>query len=150
PERHHAVLGPLAATHMDELLLEVHVAQIEAHSLGAAEAGGVDELDERSVPKRERPLALERRQLALDLRGTRRIRQPPPTSRREARIRHAGGAERMAQERPDGRELARDRRGSELAAPAPGRAEFPGVRDQRPHIDVAERRSLLVEPAAKL
>ena len=44
-ERHDAVLRALAAAHVDELLLEVDVAEVESDRLGAAEPGRVDELD---------------------------------------------------------------------------------------------------------
>jgi hypothetical protein len=39
------------------LLLEVDVGEVETDRLGATEAGGVDELDERAVPEGERPFA---------------------------------------------------------------------------------------------
>src|SRR4051812_13522535 len=53
-QRHDAVLAALAFAHVDELLLEVDVAEIEMHRLGAAQPGGVDELDEGAVAERER------------------------------------------------------------------------------------------------
>ena len=58
-ERHRPLLAALAAdVHL--LLLEVDVGEIQADGLGAAEAGGVDELDERAVPDGDRPVVAER------------------------------------------------------------------------------------------
>ena len=60
-ERDDAVLAALAVAHVDELLLEVDVPEVEADRFGAAQAGRVDELDQRAVAARERLLAGERR-----------------------------------------------------------------------------------------
>jgi hypothetical protein len=73
-ERDDAFLSSFAA-HVHELLLEVDVAEVEADSLRTAQAGGVDELDERTVPQRERPVAFELRERAVDLGGPGRIGQ---------------------------------------------------------------------------
>jgi hypothetical protein len=59
---------------VDELLLEVDVREVEAHRLGAAQPGGVDELDERAVPQRDRPFSFERVEGALDLRSRGSVR----------------------------------------------------------------------------
>src|SRR5881275_1468324 len=59
-EGDHAVLAALAVADVHELLLEVDVAEIERDRFRAAQAGGVDELDERAVPQRERAVTLER------------------------------------------------------------------------------------------
>src|SRR5437764_14623425 len=54
-----AILVAFAMADVHELLLEVDVAEIEADGLGAPEACGVDELDERAVPDRQRAVAVE-------------------------------------------------------------------------------------------
>ena len=118
-ERHDAVLAALAAADVHELLLEVDVAEVEPDRLGAAEARGVDELDERAVAQRERALALEGGELPVDLTACGASGSRAAAPRREARVGDAGRAERVAQERADGRQLARDRRRSELAAGPP-------------------------------
>ena len=59
---------------------------------------------------------------AVDLGLLRRVGQPARAARRERDLGHARRAEREAQQRADGREPARDRRGRELAA-GPGAAE---------------------------
>jgi hypothetical protein len=59
---------------VDEFLLEVDVAEIEADRLHAAQACGVDELDERTVAQGERPVALQPRQQRVDFHGPGRIR----------------------------------------------------------------------------
>ena len=99
---------------MHELLLEVDVAEVEADSLGAAQPGGVDELDERAVPQRDRSFALERGERALDLGGRRRVGQAPRAARAEARVGHALGPERMSEEGAHRGELPADRRRREL------------------------------------
>ena len=72
-ERHDPLLAALAA-HVEELLLEVDVAEVEPDGLGAAQAGRVDELDERAVAEPERAVAarsaVEQR---VDLGGLRRV-----------------------------------------------------------------------------
>ena len=80
-ERHDALLAALAVAHVDELLLEVDVGEIEPDGLGAAQAGGVDELDERAVAQRDRPFALERGELLVELDAARR----PPAGARPRR-----------------------------------------------------------------
>jgi len=47
---------------------------LEADGLGAAQAGGVDELDEGPVAQRERAVPRELRQRGLDLRGLGTVR----------------------------------------------------------------------------
>jgi integrase len=66
-QRDDALLATLAAADVHELLLEVDVPEVEADRFRAAQARRVDELDERAVPQRNRPLALERRERLLDL-----------------------------------------------------------------------------------
>src|SRR5581483_7641661 len=149
-ERHHPVLRALAAPHVDELLLEVDVAEVETDGLRAPEPRGVHELDERAVPERERALALERLQLALDLLRPRRVRQPPRPPRSDPRVGDARGAERVSQERPHGRELPRDGGGGELAAAAARGAEVARELDEDAHVDVVELRPARLEPRAEL
>src|SRR5258708_33087537 len=65
-ERDDALLAALAA-HVDELLLEVDIGEVETDGLRAPQAGGVDELDERAIAKRERAVAGECVRRLLDL-----------------------------------------------------------------------------------
>jgi len=80
-ERHRALLAALAAD-VDELLLEVHVLEVEADRLGAAQAGRVDQLDERAVPEAERAFAAKLLQQRIDLAGLRSRRQAARALRR--------------------------------------------------------------------
>ena len=82
---------------MDELLVEVHVLEVEPDRLGAAQAGGVDELDEGAVPQAERAVALDAVEQLVHLVGLRRDRQPARPLGRERRIRDARRPERGAQ-----------------------------------------------------
>src|SRR4029079_3901325 len=86
-ERDDALLRPLPVPDVDVLLLEVDVAEVEPHGLGAAQPGRVDELDERAVPERERIAAhgAESVEQLVDLDRLRRVRQPPPAPRRKRR-----------------------------------------------------------------
>src|SRR5205814_10641389 len=65
-ERDDPLLASLAA-HVHGLLLDVDVREVQAHGLRAAYAGGVDELDERAVPSRDRPVAVQVVDDGLDL-----------------------------------------------------------------------------------
>ena len=78
-DRHEPLLAALA-THVHLLPIEVDVGEIEPDGLRRAEATRVDELDERSVPERERVVAGEPVDRALDLAQARRLGQParPP------------------------------------------------------------------------
>ena len=105
-ERDDAILAALAAANVHVLLLEVYVAEIETDSLGAAQAGRVDELDERAVPEREWALALERCKLLFDFGTAWRIGEPTASPRRQPRVRHTRGAERVPQKRAHCRELS--------------------------------------------
>ena len=151
-ERHDALLAALAAADVHELLLEVDVAEVEADRLGAAEPGGVDELDERAVPQRDRAVALERLERALDLGGRGSVGQAPRASRREACVGHALRPERMPEEGAHGGQLAADRRRGELpAAVPPPRAAEPGdVVGEDADVDRVEARASPVEPVAEL
>ena len=83
---------------MHELLLEVDVSKIESDRLRTAEPGGVDELDERLVAKREWPFAGERVDEAFDLAQLRRVGQPARTLRCERSVGHVFGAKRIPEE----------------------------------------------------
>jgi len=97
-ERHHPVLAALSEPHVDELLLEVDVAEIEPDRLGAAEPRRVHELDERPVAERERAVAVERVDDLFDLALLRRIGQATGPPRCERPVGHALRAECMAKE----------------------------------------------------
>src|SRR6185503_2225395 len=81
-ERHRPFFPTLAAN-VDELLVEVDVLEIEPDRLGAAQAGGVDELDEGTVAQAERPVALDAVEQRVDLAGLRRDRKAARPLRRE-------------------------------------------------------------------
>ena len=78
-ERDDPVLRALAVADVDVLLLEVDVAEIEPDRLGAAQAGRVDELEQRAVADPERdlrsPSASAR--IASTSSDLRRVGQPP-------------------------------------------------------------------------
>ena len=141
-ERHDALLVALAV-HAHELLLEVDVGEVEEHRLARAQPRRVDELEQRAVAERKRPVALERVEQRLDVLRHRRVRQSPHAPRRERSLGHARRAERVAQERADRGELARDRRRRELAPVAP---ELRCVVGERACVDVVERGAALAEP----
>ena len=116
-ERHDALLAALAA-HAHELLVEVHVAEIEADGLGAAQPAGVRQLDERPVAQRQRPGPREPVEQLLHLVELRRLRQAARAARGESALGHARRAERRAQEGANGGESPPDRRGREPVARA--------------------------------
>ena len=120
-ERDEPLLAALAA-HVDVLPVEVDVTEIERDRLGRAKPARVDELDERGVPERERrcPLRWRGRRSARPRRG-RRLREPARPPRRERGLGHARRPERVADERSDCGEPARDRRRRE---PAPGASQL--------------------------
>ncbi len=105
-ERDDAILAALAVANVHVFLLEVDVGEIETDSLGAAQAGRVDELDERAVPECEWAFALERCKLLFDFGTAWSIGQPTASARRQPRIRDARGAQRVAEERAHRRELS--------------------------------------------
>src|SRR5262249_53955639 len=115
-ERDDAVLAALAFTHVHQALLEVDVAEVEPDRLGAAEAGGVDELDERAVAHCQRIVPCESVDDLLDLSNLWRVGQPAGTLRRETRVGHVLRPEGMPQQRAHGNELAPDRRRRETSA----------------------------------
>ena len=62
---------------MDELLLEVDVAEIEPDRLRAPQPGRVDELDKRAVSQPEGLAVVELVDDRLHLGQIRRVREPP-------------------------------------------------------------------------
>ena len=145
-ERHDALLRALAA-HPHELLVEVDVAEVETDRLGAPEAGGVDELEDRPVAERERAVAGESLDEVLDLLLLRRLRQPLGQAWRQRRVRHAGRPEGEAQERADGRDPARDRRRRE---PRPAPVEPGHVVGEDADVDLVDRRVSRVQPVGEM
>src|SRR5437016_832129 len=98
PQRNDAILRALAGADVDELLLEVDVAEVEADRFGAPEPGRVDELHERAVAQPERRCGIEPVDDSVDLTRLRRLRKAPPALRGEARIGHGLRPEREAEE----------------------------------------------------
>src|SRR5665213_91801 len=93
-----ALLAALAVPDVDELLLEVDVCEVEADGFRAPQAGRVHELDEGAVPQVERPFALERGELLVEVGAARRLGKAPHATGRDARVGYPGGAEGVAQE----------------------------------------------------
>src|SRR2546421_6219798 len=145
-QRHDPLLVALAPD-AEELLLEVDVDQVEVDGLLRAQAGGVDELHERAVPDGERPVARERLELAVDLLGPQRVRKATRPTRREGRVGHTLGAERVTQEGPYRSELAADRR---RGKPPRSASQFRRVVGEAADVDVLEPRSALPQPGAEL
>ena len=75
PERHGSLLAALAAD-VEQLLLEVDVAEVEVDRLAAPQPRRVDELDQGTVATASRALAVERFEDAVDLVGLRRVGKP--------------------------------------------------------------------------
>ena len=134
---------------MHELLLEVDVAEVEAHRLGAAEAGRVDELHEGAVTQRDRALSLESLERALDLRGGGSVGQASRPPRREPGVGDALRPERVPEKSAHGGQLAADRGRGELAA-APTAAEPGDVVGEHADVDVVELGAAVLEPGAEL
>jgi hypothetical protein len=101
----------LAALPADEhcLLLEVDVGQGEVDRLLRPQTRGVDELHERAVAEREGTVPIQRLDQRIRFLRLRRMRQPPAPAAGKRKLRYAGRPERRAEERPDSRELARQR-----------------------------------------
>ena len=133
---------------MDELLLEVDVAQVEPDRLRAPQSGRVHELDERLVAERERAVPLERVDDLLDLALLRRVGQPARPSRCERTVGHPFRAERMAKKRPHRRQLPSDRRRGEPSARA-RTAELGHPVGEDSHIHVLDR-AVRAEPDREL
>src|SRR5207245_1485611 len=98
-ERHDPVLAALAVANVYVLLLEVEVDEVEPDRLGAAQACGVHELDERAVPQRKRAVAFERGELLVDVGAARGVGQTAASARGEPRVGNAGSAECVTEER---------------------------------------------------
>jgi len=75
-ERENAVLAALAVN-VHDLALEVDVAEVEHHGLGAAQPGRVEELEERAVAQREGRPSLDSLEQLLDLGRLRDVGKPP-------------------------------------------------------------------------
>ena len=135
-ERDEPLLAALSP-HLDLLALQIDVTEIETDRFGRAQAAGVDELDERRVPERERRIAVGRCDRLLDLGDSRGLRQTAPPPGRQGRLRHPRRPERVADEGPHRRQPPRDRRGSQ---PASRPAELGGVRREGADVEVVERR----------
>ncbi len=145
-ERHDALLAAFAP-HVDVLLLEVDVLEVEADGLGAPQSARIDELDEGAVPERKRLVALERSERFVDLVCARWIRQTPGAPGCERRIRDARRAHRETEEGPHRCDSTRDRRRREST---PGPTEVGGVRRQLADADVAEQDVPLLEPGGEV
>ena len=147
PERNDAVLAAFAAADVDELLLEVHVVEVEPDGLGASQTGRVDELHERAVSQRERVVALEGREQLLDLGGAGRVRKSPRPARRDRRVRYASRAESETQERPNSGETPRHARRCEAGA----RSSEPGcVIGKLAHSELVDAQTSHLEPAREV
>ena len=88
PERHDPLFAALAV-HADGLLLEVDVGQVEADRFGAAQAGGVHQLDQRPVAERQRFVTFERLDDCVDLVAAGSVREAAVPARRERDVRDA-------------------------------------------------------------
>ena len=96
-ERDDAVLRALAVADVDELLLEVDVAEVEPDRLRAAQPGRVDELDQRAVAEsRAAPSLGEPGDDRVDLARLRRVGKParPPRARAGRRATRSAPSEK--------------------------------------------------------
>jgi hypothetical protein len=148
-EGHDALLAALGAADVYELLVEVDVGEVEPHRFCAAQAGGVDELDERAVSQRDRTVSLERLEHALDLGSGGGVGKAARAARREPGVGDAVRPERMPEKGTHRGQLAADRGRREL--PSASRATEPGdVVGEDADVDVVESRAALLEPGAEL
>ncbi len=147
-ERHDSILAAFSESHVDELLLEVDVAEVEPDRLRASEPRRVHELDERLVAERKRAVPLEPVDDLLDLALLRRIGQPARTSRGERTVGHPFRSEHMAEKRPHRRQLAADRRGREPSS-RPRAAELGHPVGEDAHVHVLDR-AVRAEPGREL
>jgi len=132
---------------VNHLPLEVDVLEIEPDGLGAAQAGRVDELDQRAVAKPERTVAAEPLEERVHLGRLWRRRQSPRALRRERHVGYTRRPERGREQRPDRGELPRDARRRELRALP---TELRGVFGQHAHVDCLDREPARREPRAEL
>src|SRR3954469_13331261 len=142
-----ALLAALAA-HVDELLLEVDVGEVQVDRLLRAQAGRVDELDQGPVAEAQGAGPIESVERGVDVLGAGRVGKAPRPPRRERRVRDPLRPERVAQERANGRELSPDRRRREL--PGPRAPELGGVVGEGAYVDLVEARPSALEPGAEL
>jgi hypothetical protein len=70
-------LFPTFATDMELLAVEVDVCELEPDGLRASKPGGIDQLDERPIPQRERPVSIELVESGFHLGCLGTVRQPP-------------------------------------------------------------------------
>ena len=133
-ERNNALFSALAS-HVNELLLEVDVSEIQVDGFATAQAGRVDELAQGAVSQAERAVALQPGKLRVHVFRLRSIGQPPRPPRGEGGIRNPLGPERETNERSHRGELARDRGGGQLRAPP---AQIGGVIRKRANVHVVE------------
>src|ERR671930_1943492 len=134
--------------HVDELLLEVDVREIQVDGFLRAKSGRVDELEERAVPHGKWRGPLEGRELAVDLLRSRCVGQPPRASWRKGGVGHALRPERMTKEGAHRGELAANRRRGEL--PRPRAAELGRIVGEHAHVHVVEPSPAPLEPATEL
>src|SRR2546428_13318493 len=146
-ERDDALLAALPAN-VELLTVEIHVTEVEPDGLRGGEACRVDELDQRTVPYRERLIAVERHECRLDLRRLGRVRQTPGPPRRERGVGYLRGPEREPKKAPYRCELARDRGRRELSRPRPSQLG----RVVREHFDVhvPKHETALLQPVTEL
>jgi glucose/arabinose dehydrogenase len=150
-ERDDTLLAALAED-ADGLTVEIHVREVEVDGLPAPQSGRIDQLGERTVPDLEGLLRAERRELGIDFAGLRGRGKPARPTRGKPGVGNPRRAERKPEERPDGCELARDRRGSEAARmPARTRgAELGDVVGEDPDVHGVEIGAAVFEPAGEL
>src|SRR6476659_7361864 len=115
-EWHRALLAALAPNG-DGLLLEVAVLEVEADRLGAAQAGRIDQLDERAVAEPEGAVSAQPLEQRVHLACLGRRRQAACALRRQRGVGDARRSQRVREQRPDRGELASDARRGELRAP---------------------------------
>ena len=149
-ERHGALLASLAADE-DGLLLEVDVGKCEVDRLLGAEAGRIDELEKRSVPKRERIVALERFEKRVRLFRPWSVRKPAATPSREGEVGNATRTERRPDQRPHRRHLSRQRGLGQLPGRPAGaiRSELGGVFGEGTGVERFEVEAACLEPVAR-
>src|SRR5262249_53559668 len=145
-KRYRSFLAALAVN-VEELLLEVDVAEVEIHRLAAAQAGRVDQLREGAVPEPEWAFRLEPREYGVDFGRLGRVGQAPRAPWRERAVRYAIRPEREPDERAHGRELACDRGGGQLRPPPPQLGRVVG---EHPSVEIVQLRAPLRQPRAEL
>ena len=150
-ERHGSFLLALPS-YENQLLLEVHVGEVQVGHFLRAETGRVDELEERPVSQGERPVAFEILQERLRLGTGRRPGEPSAPLASERQLRDVLGPEDGPQERAYGGELAGDRSAGELAGLAAGAVatHLGRVAGECTCIDLLKREPALAKPFREL